>query len=136
MQSTDDLRRAVAEDDGSLPERWNADDVPGTTLFGTLLRFETIVTDYGPSQVAVVEDADDGTVYGVALFRAVLKKRFETLNPQPGDSIGLKYVGLAEPRTKGANAYHNYVLKVMRNPTVVRTAAPAEGSGDDDDLPF
>jgi hypothetical protein len=136
MQSTDDLRRAVAEDDGSLPERWNADDEPGTTLVGTLLRYETIVTDFGQSQVAIVEDADDGTVYGVALFRSVLKKKFETLRPEPGDSIGLKYVGLEEPRTKGANSYHNYVLKVMRNSSAPATRAVAADTGGDDDLPF
>src|SRR5262252_6416060 len=110
MTSTDDLRKAIAEDDGSLPERWNAEDLPGTTLVGTLLRFEMIVTDFGEAQVAVIEDADDDHVWGVALFRSVLKKKFDQLAPRPGDMLALKYVGLAEPRTKGANAYHNYAM--------------------------
>jgi len=138
MGSLDDLRRAVAEDDGSLPERWNADDEPGTTLVGTLLRYETIVTDYGESQVAVIQDAEDETVWGVALFRTVLKKRFDTLNPQPGDTVGLKYVGLAEPRNKGANAYHNYVLRVMRGTFANGTAevTVAREAADDDEIPF
>ena|SRR5215510_6623025 len=138
MSGLDDLRRAVEEDDGSLPERWNAEDEPGTTLVGTLLRYETIVTDYGESQVAVIEDADDQTVWGVALFRTVLKKRFDTLNPQPGDTVGLKYVGLAEPRNKGANAYHNYVLRVMRGTIANGTAevSVAREAPEDDELPF
>jgi len=138
MSGIDELRRAVEEDDGSLPERWNAEDEPGTTLVGTLLRYETIVTDYGESQVAVIQDAEDDTVWGVALFRTVLKKRFDTLNPQPGDTVGLKYVGLAEPRNKGANAYHNYVLRVMRGTIAngsVETSV-ARDSADDDELPF
>lgn len=141
MSTTEDLRNRLAEDDGSLPERWNAEDEPGTTLVGTLLRYETIVTDYGESQVAVIEDADDGTVWGVALFRTVLKKRFETINPQPGDTVGLKYVGFVEPRTKGQNGYHNYVLRVVRGgggEAVAADARPAAANaGDGDgDLPF
>jgi hypothetical protein len=139
MTGIDDLRRAVAEDDGSLPERWNPEDAAGATLIGTLLRYETIVTDFGQSQVAVVEDAEDGVVYGVALFRTVLKKRFDALEPRPGDTIGLKYVGLEEPRNKGANAYHNYVLRVMRGASSNGTAATAtvsEDTGADDELPF
>jgi hypothetical protein len=103
-------------------------------LVGTLLRYETIVTDFGPSQVAVIEDEDDGTVYGVALFRSVLKKRFDVLEPRPGDRLGLKYVGLAEPRTKGANPYHNYVLKVERNSP--SAATPAEAPEQAEELPF
>jgi hypothetical protein len=134
MTSTEDLRRAVAEDDGSLPARWNPDDIPGMTLIGTLLRYETIVTDFGEAQVAVIEDADDGTVWGVALFRSVLKKRFDMLEPKPGDTIGLKYVGLAEPRNKGANAYHNYVLKVDRRATAPISAVTESEAADE--LPF
>jgi len=130
----DPLRHQVEIDDGSLPERWNPEDLPGAMLVGTLLRYETIVTDFGSSQVAVIEDEDDGTVYGVALFRSVLKKRFDTLEPRPGDRLGLKYVGLAEPRVKGANAYHNYVLKVEHNSNV--SAARAEVPEQSDELPF
>ena len=135
---TSDLRTALAADNGSLPERWNAEDTPGATLVGTLLRFEMIVTDFGEAQVAVIEDSDDGTEWGVALFRSVLKKRFETLAPQPGDTIGLKYIGLAEPRTKGANPYHNYVLKVERNTLADSAAATTttEPAASSDDLPF
>jgi len=139
VSTTEDLRNRLASDDGSLPERWNADDAPGTTLVGTLLRYETIVTDYGESQIAVIEDADDDTVWGVALFRTVLKKRFETINPQPGDTIGLKYVGFVEPRTKGQNGYHNYVLRVIRGgggEAMAADARPAAANDGDDDLPF
>ena len=141
---TDELRARLAEDDGSLPERWNAEDEPGTTLVGLLLRYETIVTDYGESQVAVIED-EQGTIWGVALFRTVLKKRFETINPQPGDTVGLKYVGFVEPRTKGQNGYHNYVLRVVRGegdapPRTAMAAdarpAAAASEAEDGELPF
>ena len=47
MSTTEDLRNKLAEDDGALPERWNPDDQAGTTLVGTLLRFEMIVTKLG-----------------------------------------------------------------------------------------
>ncbi|HZT55032.1 MAG TPA: hypothetical protein VFA35_02310, partial [Burkholderiaceae bacterium] len=111
--TSNDMRAALANDDGSLPERWNPDDVPGTMLIGTLLRFDSIVTKIGPGSIAVIED-DDGTEWGVLLGRAVLKKRFETLDPKPGDSVGLKYVGYVEPRNKDSQGYHNYVMRVQR----------------------
>jgi len=139
MTSTNDLRTALAEDDGSLPERWNPDDVAGTTLVGTLLRFEIIVTKLGEATIAVIEDADDGTVWGVMLGRTVLKKRFEQLEPHPGDTVGIKYVGWVEPRNKNDNGYHNYVLRVIRGaaPPVAETAADVKtDQGGDDDLPF
>lgn len=139
MSTTNDLRTRLAEDDGSLPERWNPDDEPGTTLVGTLLRFETIVTTMGEGTIAVVEDADDGTVWGVALFRTVLKKRFDTLAPKPGDTVGIKYAGYVEPRNKDSRGYHNYVMRVVRSEGSESLAADARTSGgaaDDDELPF
>jgi len=132
--TSNDMRAALANDDGSLPERWNPDDVPGTMLIGTLLRFDSIVTKIGPGSIAVIED-DDGTEWGVLLGRAVLKKRFETLDPKPGDSVGLKYVGYVEPRNKDSQGYHNYVMRVQRTNTAPSTVAIAAGETDDE-LPF
>jgi len=137
--SMNDLRTALAEDDGSLPERWNPDDEPGTTLIGIYQRTETIFTSMGEAELAVIEDVDDGTVYGVLLGRSVLKKRFETLEPQPGDTIGLKYIGMVTPKGKDSRPYHNYVMKVMRGGAPVAAAEPRGGPADDDDdgtLPF
>lgn len=134
--TSNDLRTALREDDGSLPERWNPDDEPGTMLVGTLLRFEQIETKLGPATIAVIEDDDDGTEWGVLLGRAVLKKRFETLDPKPGDNIGLKYVGYVEPKNKDMNGYHNYVMKVQRTSAAPSTIAAVADAGGDDDLPF
>lgn len=139
VSTTNDLRQALADDDGSLPERWNAEDIPGTSLIGTFLRYETIVTEFGESLVAVIEDADDITVYGIALFRTVLKKRFEAIAPQPGDTIGVKYVGFVEPKAKGSNGYHNYVVRIIRNSAGGQTGLAADArtdSGNDGDIPF
>lgn len=136
MTTTNDLRNALAEDDGSLPERWNPDDTPDTTLIGTLLRFELIVTKLGEATIAVIKDEQDGTEYGVLLGRAVLKKRFDTLDPKPGDTIGLKYIGLVEATRKDMNPYHNYVMRVMHNAAAPARAATAVDDSGDDDLPF
>lgn len=139
MSTIDEFRSKLDEDDGSLPERWNAEDIPGTSLVGTLLRFEPIVTEYGESSIAVIEEDSSGTEYGVALFRQVLKKRFDILDPQPGDMLGIKYVGQMQPRTKDARPYHNYVVHILRSaappppPADAKTATPALG---EDDLPF
>ena len=139
VSTTDDLRKALAEDDGALPERWNPNDEPGTSLVGTFLRYETIVTEFGESLVAVIEDLDGGTVYGIALFRTVLKKRFEAIAPQAGDTVGVKYVGFVEPRAKGSNGYHNYVVRIIRNSSDGGTALAADArtdTGGDGDIPF
>ena len=134
--STTDLRSQLAADDGSLPDRWNPDDVPGATLVGELVGWETIVTDFGEAKIAVIVDEEDDHRYGVALFRSVLKKRFEQLEPRIGDTIGVKYVGIQPPRTKGANEYHNYVVKVI--PAAgSRGATQAESlEEEENDLPF
>jgi hypothetical protein len=132
--TTENMRAELAADDGSLPERWNPEDEPGATLIGTLLRFETIVTEFGTDRLAVIEDGDDGTVYGVALFRSVLKKKFDTLEPKPGDVVGLKYIGLIPPRTKDGRPYHNYAMRVDRASGT--TATEAETPEQSDDLPF
>ena len=145
MSTTDDLRSALAADDGSLPERWNPDDEPGTTLIGTLLGFETIATKMGEGKLAIIEDEDDGTTYGVLIGRTVLRKAFDRLDPHPGDMIGLKYVGWVEPKNKDAMGYHNYAVKVQRGsappPPTQSMVSEATGhwdddKGDDDSLPF
>ena len=140
MNNVDDLRNALLEDDGSLPERWNPDDEDGATLVGTLVRLDSIVTKLGPGTIAVIQDAEDGTTYGVLLGRSVLKKRWEQLNPREGDTIGLKYVGWVEPRNKDSQGYHNYVLRVLRNaapppPSPMVGGVPADDASDDE-LPF
>jgi len=135
-----DLRTALANDTGELPDRWNPDDEPGTTLVGTLLGIETIATSLGEARIAHIEDADDGHVWGVMIERSVLKNRFEQLQPQTGDTLGIKYIGQVEPRTKGGNAYHNYVVRVIRGatPPAAAVAQPVNrpDRGQDDDLPF
>jgi len=132
----DALRHAAEIDDGSLPLRWNPDDIPDTMIVGELLRYETIVTDFGPSQIAIVEDEDDGVAYGVALFRAVLKKKFDQLEPRPGDRVAVKYVGLEQPRQAGKNSYHNYVVKLERGTPVAAVPTADEASEGDGELPF
>lgn len=134
MSSTD-LRSQLAVDDGSLPDRWNPDDIAGTTLVGELVGWEEIVTDFGAAKIAIIEDEEDAHRWGVALFRSVLKKRFETLDPRIGDTIGLKYVGIQPPRTKGGNEYHNYVMKVI--PAAgSRATTRAEAAEEESELPF
>ena len=131
-----DLRTAIANDTGELPERWNPDDEPDMVLVGTLLGVETLATDLGPARIAHIEDAEDGTVYGLMIERSVLKNRWEQLKPQNGDMVAIKYIGLTPPRVKGKNSYHNYVLRVARAEGTVATAPAATAPADTDDIPF
>src|SRR5262245_28540660 len=101
MNVIDAMKARLDEDNGELPERWNPDDTPGQRLIGRLLRFESITTQLGVAKLAVIRSAEDDVTYGVLLGRDVLKKRFDLLDPRPGDWIGLKFHGRVHPRSGG-----------------------------------
>jgi hypothetical protein len=131
------LKRAEA-DTGEPPPYW--DPQPGDTLVGTLRFYTEGTTSVGDRKIAVIEQYPSGELISVWLSRSVLASEFERQQPQPGDGIGLKYVGLKAPRRPGGSEYHLYKLWVSRHtpapnpPGAPRSSAPTGGS--DDDLPW
>lgn len=75
----------------ATPTWWKP--VKDDMIVGTLIRFEeTTSAQYGTNRVAVIK-SEDGQWYKVTLSTTVLRKKFEEQDPQPGDGIGIRYLG-------------------------------------------
>jgi hypothetical protein len=108
---------------------------PGDTLVGTLLRYDTGHTPFGPVRTATIRKAD-GERVSVWLSNTVLLNEFARLKPKPGERIGLKYLGTHRERR-----YHRFRLLVDRpdgepsfEPLGGETGRPLEVT--DADVPF
>jgi hypothetical protein len=82
---------------GTLEDRLNADvegwrPEPGDQVLGTVIGVDTREGDYGPYPYIEVE-ANDGSYIGVHGFHTVLKNELARIEPQVGDTLGIKYFG-------------------------------------------
>jgi hypothetical protein len=93
------------EDD--RPTTWSP--APGETLVGRVQSYETITGLYGACPAVIVAREEDGAPVTIWLSAVVLQSLFEEEQPQVGDRIGLRYLGLHP--TKG---YKRYALLVDR----------------------
>jgi len=93
------LRKAAeAPDEPDRPTRedyipwWAPED--GDRLAGELVRIDKEKTEWGTQTVVVVNDAKLGMVrYGAP---SVLERLIEHENPQPGEIVGIVYVGMKD----------------------------------------
>ena len=83
-----DLRSELSEFDGKYPESWipKVDDI----LVGTVVRYESGSTEYGPCPIVVVEDEEKKELRSVWLLHAVLRSEFQKKRPRPGERVGIK----------------------------------------------
>jgi hypothetical protein len=124
----DPFRSGLQDFDGEWPERWAPE--PGDMIVGQLVRYDgPIETEYGPGHVAVILDEDSGAERSVWLLETVLVNEFAALAPDPGERVGVKYMGLKTPKG-GGKPYKNYVVRVQRqgqgayNPFRQRPSSP------------
>jgi len=90
-----------------VAQEWQPEE--GEILLGTLLYTQQITGEYGTTPIAMLEDADSGETVAVWLKHKILQREWEGRKPEPGDRIGIKYLG----EESGKNGkYHAYVLKV------------------------
>lgn len=89
-------------------EQWNPE--PGEILLGTLLEVKTVEGEYGPCDLATLQEAETGKTIAVWLKHKILKQQWDSQNPQPGARIGIKYLGKQSGKT---GQYHAYVLKTV-----------------------
>jgi hypothetical protein len=107
----DPFREGLAGDSGERPDRW--DPKPGDMLVGTLVRYKgPFETQYGQAFVAQVMDESTGKDWSVWLLETVLLSEFQALAPNPGERIGIKYVGL-QKRDHG-DPYKMFIVRVDR----------------------
>jgi hypothetical protein len=94
------------------PDPW--DPEPGDKVAGEVVqvqRYESKFTGEEYPVVDLVTDAD--TLAGVRIYgsRTVLGNELDRLQPQPGDRLAVKYVGMVE--NKGVE-YHSYRVVLDR----------------------
>jgi hypothetical protein len=84
----------------------------GDTLIGYCRAIEYVSTKHGSIPTLQVETRD-GALFTVWCGRARLKNQLHRAKLQPGDALGLRYLGQVES-TNGGNAYHDYKVDVVR----------------------
>lgn len=94
------------------PDDAKAEGVHDNPLIGKFVGMDQGSTSYGPCWIMTVEQ-EGGDEVAVWLFHEVLKNELARAKPQPGETIGIKYVGKTKPKG-GGNEFHNYRVKVDR----------------------
>ena len=79
---------------------------PGDVLMGEVLDVRTISTDYGPLQVAYIQDGD--AVYSLPLGHTALRSGWEEEGVEIGDDVYVEYQGEAE--SEAGQTYHDYLV--------------------------
>lgn len=90
--------------DEEFAESWRPE--AGDTLSGTVVAIGMNDAGWGPYPIVTVQP-DNGEPKAFHAFHSVAKARLAELRPEIGDKIGIRYLGLREPRN-GGRAYHAY----------------------------
>jgi hypothetical protein len=118
-----DLRKELSDWEG-YPEAWRPE--PGEILVGFIVSYDVGHTPYGEVRTVMVAQEDTGRKVSLWLSSTVLLDLFQRHKPQPGERIGLKYLG-KDPE-KG---YHRYRLVVDRPELVELTPLGGEDVEDE-----
>lgn len=114
---------------GEDAEPW-IPETPGEHIFGEVEEVSTREGDYGEYSVVTLLTAD-GSVRSIAGFGTVLKGKLAELDPQPGDSLGVKFVG--EKTAKNQKEYKDWTVVIQR--AAVLTPASDGGTATGDEFP-
>jgi hypothetical protein len=117
------------------PDPW--DPSPGDKVAGEVVQVQRYDSKFTGEEYPVVDlVTDPDTLAGVRIYgsRTVLGNELDRLQPQPGDRLAVKYIGLVE--NKGAE-YHSYRVVLDRlQPAPPRLAAvPPVAMADDSPPP-
>lgn len=75
------------------------------TIIGKFVRVDTGPTSYGPQPIFVFE-LRNGQQVGLWGVHAVLRSQFARCRPQPGDIVGVRFLG--EKQSGSGTTYKNY----------------------------
>jgi hypothetical protein len=112
--------------DEPYAEAWRP--APGESLIGEVAALDTRISSYDgttPYPVVTVRRAD-GTTAAFHGYHTVAKAELAKLEPQIGESIGIKYIG--KPPGKGYEAYR--IVLDRNRPAVDWQKMASEGSGE------
>ena len=104
---------------------WPGEDkAEGDKLSGVIVERYQRDGDWGPYDVLEIRDAA-GDLFAWSAFGTVAKSRIEEKNPQPGDSIGIKYLGKKEPKSSKGKPYDDWKMVLEKSPQNVAAASSA-----------
>lgn len=120
--SDDDALKALEEDvasdnfRGAAPA-WKPENA-GDFIAGTVMNIFTSASKFDrpgdePSKAMIVRQrsGEETTVY---CNGTVLKNQFDRSNPQIGDLVAVKYLGMTGSAKNAGQSYQNYQMKVVR----------------------
>ena len=82
------------------------------TLIGVLVSTATVVTRYGPADVATLRDGE-GATWAVSLSSSTMKSEWERAAPQPGETVAVHYGGTRDTKD-GQRTYPLFTVLVDR----------------------
>jgi len=111
-----DLLDGLTEDQGVAWIPADDEDQP-RGIQGTVITRDEIATDFkspdNPSGMVpfleIQEKGADGQIWSVRGYHTVLRNQINKHDPQKGDFVAIKYLGVKENR-KGSSSYENYVM--------------------------
>jgi hypothetical protein len=127
------IAAAKARLDMPRPEPFKFDN-EGDEIAGVMVYADKRDTAYRADVPNLVLDPGDGKLRSVLQFHAALRSQVEREDPQPGDVVAIRYLGLQVSESSGRE-YHAYNVTVERDPdreAPARDDAPYE----DDEPPY
>jgi hypothetical protein len=117
------------------PEPW--DPEPGDKVAGEVVQIQRYDSKFTGEEYPVVDLlTDPDTLAGVRIYgsRTVLGNELDRLQPQPGDRLAVKYLGLMKAGTP--DEYHGYRVVLDRiQPAPPRLAVVGPATAADDEPP-
>jgi hypothetical protein len=117
-----DLLAGMEDDlDKGSGKPWIAEK-PGDQIIGVVEAVDKIRSDYADAKTGEykmvplldIRNRDDNELYTVRGYGAALVSQIEKADPHVGDGIGIRFIGMEQPKTAGYAAYKNYTVKVIR----------------------
>lgn len=98
--------------DAPMAEAWMPEE--GDKLIGIVTDIDTRSSEYGDDYTILTIETEDGEAWAFHAFRTVARNEVAKANPQVGDKVGVKYLGVStkEP-PKGQSAPHLYRVIVF-----------------------
>jgi hypothetical protein len=94
-----------------FPEAWTPEEPPSAVIVD-VATVEKRDGAFGAYPVVVGVDVETGKELAIHCFHSVLKKEIATLRPQPGDRLGVGWLGKRE--TRDGREFEAYKVRIER----------------------
>lgn len=92
--------------ESGLPSAWRPDQDDPDIIIGEVVEIQVGTSDYDPYPLLIIRQ-DSGEEKAVHGFHTVLKNELMRHKPQPGERVGIKYLG--EQPTKPGSKFKSFI---------------------------